>query len=406
MSRAVDEKIVKMKMDNSDLKSKVTDTIGMFSKLQSTISGLKPVNVNSTVTGLSDVASSVSSIESRFSALGVVAMTVLQNITNKAMAMGDSLIKAAMIEPLSSGFQEYELKMGSIQTILANTSRYGTTLDEVTASLDELNEYADKTIYNFGDMTRNIGLFTNSGLRVEEATSMIKGFSNAAAASGTNAQGAASAAYQLSQALSSGTVRLMDWRSLTTVGMGSKNMQDGLIDIARAMGTLNETGTTAEEIQNDFNSSSDAVTSSNPVPYLDVFAKIVWIEPILSSYSWKPEDRGSTIAAFIRLSPIAIALFVMFCNTVIATIPSAENLDSIVDTLEATSDNPVTVELTFTGFNPENADCSLLNIPIVSDTLFFRSLLSIFILTIFSSTALLIQTSPSRFDHQRSRTRL
>ena len=166
MSRAVDEKIVKMKMDNTDLKNKVSDTIGMFSKLQSAISGLKPVNVNSTVTGLSDVASSVSSIESRFSALGVVAMTVLQNITNKAMAMGDSLIKAAMIEPLTTGFQEYELKMGSIQTILANTARHGTGLDEVTASLDELNEYADKTIYNFGDMTRNIGMFTNSGLKL------------------------------------------------------------------------------------------------------------------------------------------------------------------------------------------------------------------------------------------------
>ena len=255
MSRAVDEKIVKMKMDNTDLKNKVTDTIGMFSKLQSAISGLKPVNVNSTVTGLSDVAQSVSSIESRFSALGIVAMTVLQNITNKAMAMGDSLMKSVLIEPLSTGFQEYELKMGSIQTILANTARYGTGLDEVTASLDELNQYADKTIYNFGDMTRNIGMFTNSGLRVEEATSMIKGFSNEAAASGTNAQGAASAAYQLSQALSAGTIRLMDWRSLTNVGMGNKNMQTGLIEIADAMGVLNETGTTAEEIQNDFNSS-------------------------------------------------------------------------------------------------------------------------------------------------------
>lgn len=255
MSRAVDEKIVKMKMDNTDLKNKVADTIGMFTKLQSAFSGLKPVNVNSTVTGLSDVAQSVSSIESRFSALGIVAITVLQNITNKAMAMGDSLIKSAMIEPLTSGFQEYELKMGSIQTILANTARYGTGLDEVTASLDELNNYADKTIYNFGDMTRNIGMFTNSGLRVEEATSMIKGFSNEAAASGTNAQGAASAAYQLSQALSAGTIRLMDWRSLTNVGMGNKNMQTGLIEIADAMGALNETGTTAEEIQNDFNSS-------------------------------------------------------------------------------------------------------------------------------------------------------
>ena len=274
MSRPIDEKLVKMKMDNSDFQAKVSDTIGMFGKLQSAFSGLKPVNVNSTVTGLSDVASSVSTIESRFSALGVVAMTVLQNITNKAMAMGDSLIKAAMIEPLTTGFQEYELKMGSIQTILANTSRYGTGLDEVTASLDALNEYADKTIYNFGDMTRNIGLFTNAGIRVEDATSMIKGFSNAAAASGTNAQGAAGAAYQLSQALSTGTIRLMDWRSLTNVGMGNKNMQEGVLQIAEAMGTLNETGTTAEEIQNDFNSSLEKNWLSADVmsKYLQIMA--------------------------------------------------------------------------------------------------------------------------------------
>ena len=274
MSRPIDEKLVKMKMDNSDFQAKVSDTIGMFGKLQSAFSGLKPVNVNSTVTGLSDVASSVSTIESRFSALGVIAMTVMQNITNKAMAMGDSLMKAAIMEPLTSGFQEYELKMGSIQTILANTSRYGTGLDEVTASLDALNEYADKTIYNFGDMTRNIGLFTNAGIRVEDATSMIKGFSNAAAASGTNAQGAAGAAYQLSQALSTGTIRLMDWRSLTNVGMGNKNMQDGVLQIAEAMGTLNETGTTAEEIQNDFNSSLEKNWLSADVmsKYLQIMA--------------------------------------------------------------------------------------------------------------------------------------
>src|SRR5690606_29469143 len=168
---------------------------------------------------------------------------------------GAQMIKSLTLTPILDGFAEYELKMGSIQTILANTERFGTTLDDVAGSLDKLNEYADKTIYNFGDMTRNIGLFTNAGIRIEEATSMIQGFSNVAAASGTSAAGAAGAAYQLSQALSAGTIRLMDWRSLTNVGMGNKNMQNGLIEIADAMGMLSKNSTSATEIQGNFNAS-------------------------------------------------------------------------------------------------------------------------------------------------------
>jgi hypothetical protein len=138
---------------------------------------------------------------------------------------------------------------------LANTARYGTTLPEVTKNLDELNTYADKTIYSFGDMTKNIGLFTNAGIRIGDATSMIKGFSNEAAASGTNAEGAAGAAYQLSQALSAGTIRLMDWRSLQNVGMGNKNMQNGLIHLAECDGDRSHGDRHRSDSRRDFNGS-------------------------------------------------------------------------------------------------------------------------------------------------------
>ena len=159
------------------------------------------------------------------------------------------------MKPIMDGFGEYETKMGSIQTILANTASKGTTLTQVTSALDSLNTYADKTIYNFAEMTHNIGLFTNAGLGVEESASMIKGFSNAAAASGTTSSAAANAAYQLSQALSTGSIKLMDWRSLTNAGMGNKNMQEGLIQIAEAMGTFTGTSTNAEKAAQDFNGS-------------------------------------------------------------------------------------------------------------------------------------------------------
>lgn len=250
-----------MKFDNSSFAKGVESTLAMLSKLTAGIAGvggskgLGDLNASAKGVDLSPVATQVEGISAKFLALSTVAITALSNITNRAVDAGLGLAKSFAIDPILDGFAEYELKMGSIQTILANTDRYGTSLSEVTGALDELNEYADKTIYNFGDMTKNIGLFTNSGMRIEEATSVIKGFSNSAAASGTSAQGAASAAYQLSQAFSTGTIRLMDWRSLTNVGLGNKNMQLGIIEIADAMGELDKAGISSQQVQADFNGS-------------------------------------------------------------------------------------------------------------------------------------------------------
>ena len=182
------------------------------------------------------LAKALESIESKFSAVNVIAVTALTNITNKAIATGERLVKALSLDPIISGFQEYETQINAVQTILANTSSKGTTLDQVNAALDELNHYADLTIYNFTEMTRNIGTFTAAGVDLDTSVAAIKGIANLAAVSGSTSQQASTAMYQLSQALASGTVKLQDWNSVVNAGMGGQVFQDALKETARVHG--------------------------------------------------------------------------------------------------------------------------------------------------------------------------
>ena len=280
MSSKVDDRIVNMKFNNAQFEKGVSETSKSLEDLKKGLTfkdvgkGLGDLATGVKNLSLDGLASGVESVANKFSALSIVGITALANIANKAIDAGMTIAKSLTIDPIKAGFAEYEMKMGSIQTILANTQKYGTTLPQVTAELDKLNEYADQTIYNFGDMTKNIGLFTNAGIRVEDATSMIKGYSNAAAASGTSASGAAQSATQLAQALSAGVIRAQDWVSLTTVGMGNKNMQDSLYQIAVAAGEVTEGTEEAIAIQSNFKGSleSNWLSADTMSKYLQIMA--------------------------------------------------------------------------------------------------------------------------------------
>ena len=193
---------------------------------------------NKATDGSNGLSKSVETVTSKFSALGIMGATALANITNKAVNAGTALLKSFTIDPITDGFGEYELKMDSIKTILANTAQHGTTLDDVNKALNELNKYSDETIYNFAQMTDNIGKATAAGVGLEDSVAFVKGMSNAAAVFGVDANRMAGATYQMTQALASGVVQLQDWRSLEQAGMGGKLMQDEMIKTAESMGIV------------------------------------------------------------------------------------------------------------------------------------------------------------------------
>ena len=226
MSTTIDERVVEMRFDNRQFEAGVKTSLSTLDKLKEGLDldgaakGLKGLSDAAKKCDLSTLSNSVETVRMKFSALEVMAVTALSNITNSVINTGKRMIESFTLEPVKQGFDEYELKMGSIQTIMMST---GASLEEVNKYLQELNTYSDKTIYSFQDMTSNIGKFTNAGVGLEDAVMAIQGVSNVAAVSGANANEASRAMYNFAQALSAGYVKLIDWKSIEVSTVAFRN---------------------------------------------------------------------------------------------------------------------------------------------------------------------------------------
>lgn len=242
MSRSVDERIVSMQFDNRHFEQNVKTTMSTLDKLKKSLNlpgaakGFENISASAKKCDLSPLSRGADEARRGFSALEVMAVTALANITNSAVNAGKRIVKALTLDPVTTGFSEYETKINAVQTIMSNTASKGTTMEEITKTLNDLNTYADKTIYNFAEMTKNIGLFTAAGVGLEDSAAAIKGIANLAAASGSTSNQATTAMYQLSQALASGTVKLQDWNSVQTANMGGELFQEALKKTAREHG--------------------------------------------------------------------------------------------------------------------------------------------------------------------------
>lgn len=241
MSTTIDQKVVEMRFNNEQFERNAKTSLNTLEKLKQSLNlkgaskGLESLNTAAKNNNIGVLGKAAEQVGVKFSAMQVIGTTALVNLTNSAMMAGKRIVKALTIDPVKTGFQEYELKMGSIQTIMAST---GESLETVNQYLNELNKYSDQTIYSFSDMTNNIGKFTNAGVKLEDAVAAIKGVSNEAAISGANANEASRAMYNFAQALSAGYVKLIDWKSIENANMATVDFKKQLIETAVSMGTV------------------------------------------------------------------------------------------------------------------------------------------------------------------------
>ena len=145
MSNEIDNRVVQMNFDNKQFEQGVSETMKSLDglkkslKLDDAAKGFNNIDTASKNINFDHLTKSVDTISSKFSALGIVGVTVLQNLTNSAVNAGKKMIAAFTIDPLKDGFKEYETQINAVQTILANTEAKGTTLGQVNSALNELN---------------------------------------------------------------------------------------------------------------------------------------------------------------------------------------------------------------------------------------------------------------------------
>lgn len=246
MARTVDDRVVSASFETSKFEAGTQKMISSLDKLKKSMDfknagkGLDQINASANRVNLSHIASGVDAISGKLGALRLTAIATFASIAQRGLAAAGQLIKKFTFAPVIDGLHEYENQLNSVQTILSNTKDQGTNLKDVNGALNQLNKYADQTIYNFGQMTKNVGTFTAAGVDLKTSVASIKGISNLAALSGSSAQQASTAMYQLSQAISAGRVGLQDWNSVVNAGMGGAVFQKSLMRTAENMGALKD----------------------------------------------------------------------------------------------------------------------------------------------------------------------
>ena len=247
-----DTRVVSLMFDNSKFESNVKTSLSTLDRLKNAL------NFSKVKTGLSDVSSDIKKVDvkplsdgigvlsTKMSSLDVITKRWIENFTDKAYNNISNFVKSVTLEQKSVGWDKYADKTSAVQTIMSATSQdfkdQGKQMEYVNEQLEKLNWFTDETSYNFTDMTSNIGKFTSAGVKLNTAVTAMQGIANWAGISGANMQQASHAMYNLSQAMGTGSVKLMDWKSIENANMATQEFKQAAIDAAVELGTLKKVG--------------------------------------------------------------------------------------------------------------------------------------------------------------------
>ena len=249
MATSIDYRIVEAQFRNSNFEKNIaqsTESLERFKRsldVDQQAKSLEKLDNAADLAGMKGLAQQVDKVADKFSAMGVVAFTALQRITNAAIDTGVSLVKSLSIDQVTAGWNKYEQKTSNVQTLVNAT---GKSVDEINGYLEKLMMFSDETSYDFTTMAQSLGQMVTSGGDIDHLIPMIEGIANATSFAGKGAAEFSRSIYNLNQSYGQGFLTLMDWRSVELSGVASQQLKETFIDVGKALGTLDKNGRTAK----------------------------------------------------------------------------------------------------------------------------------------------------------------
>lgn len=249
MATSIDYRIVEAQFRNSNFEKNIaqsTESLERFKRsldVDQQAKSLEKLDNAADLAGMKGLAQQVDKVADKFSAMGVVAFTALQRITNAAIDTGVSLVKSLSIDQVTAGWNKYEQKTSNVQTLVNAT---GKSVDEINGYLEKLMMFSDETSYDFSTMAQSLGQMVTSGGDIDRLIPMIEGIANATSFAGKGAAEFSRSIYNLNQSYGQGFLTLMDWRSVELSGVASQQLKETFIDVGKALGTLDKNGRTAK----------------------------------------------------------------------------------------------------------------------------------------------------------------
>jgi tape measure domain-containing protein len=181
----VEDRVVSIKFDNKDFQLRVAETISSLDKLNEKLGslgtgkGFADINAAANSVDLSGMASGVDHIASRFTALGAVAFSVIQNITTSAMGFVEGFAKKDILAPIISGGTS---RAQNIEQAKFQFQGLGIDVDKaMQSSLDAVKG----TAYGLDEAAKAAAQFGASGIGAgADMTSALRGISGTAALTG------------------------------------------------------------------------------------------------------------------------------------------------------------------------------------------------------------------------------
>lgn len=188
-SNNVDNKVVNMQFNNAQFEAGVKQTLASLDELKqslkfnNSVTGLNALSSAFNSFSLANISEQVEALQNRFSTLGIVGMTAIQNITNKVMNLASAKIGGVISQIQSGGWN----RASSIANARFTLQGMLKDSEKVEEAFNSASKAVDGTAYSLDAAVSAASQLATSGIDTgAEMENVLKSIAGTAAMTGTS----------------------------------------------------------------------------------------------------------------------------------------------------------------------------------------------------------------------------